>query len=111
MAHEHEAAPLDESGAHPSLGPTTTGEQDRHSLAQRNINLIWEGTQAVIAVVVTVATLYVAAQLALRDSGETAAFLLLSNAFFLIIGFYFSRSNHVRIDDSKAAKAEKIDTR
>lgn len=52
--------------------------------------LIWETTQAVIAIIVTGATLYVAAVLALNSS-ETAAFLLLSNAFFLVIGFYFSR--------------------
>jgi len=88
---------------------TTTTEQDKHSYGQRRINLIWEVTQAVIAVVVTLATLYVAAQLALRSEGQTAAFLLLSNAFFLVIGFYFSRSNHNRINDT--AGDGKIDTR
>jgi Na+/phosphate symporter len=95
----------------PVMAPTTTSEQDRHSYGQRRINLIWEGTQAVIAVVVTMATLYVASQLALKGSGETAAFLLLSNAFFLVIGFYFSRSNHNRINDLAQDRPGRIDTR
>jgi len=92
-----------------SAAATTTREEDRHSYGQRRINLIWEVTQAIIAVIVTLATLYVAAQLALREAAQTAAFLLLSNAFFLVIGFYFSRSNHNRIND--AAPKGTIDTR
>lgn len=75
------------------LTPTTTAEE---SYGQRRVNLIWEATQALIAVTVTCSTLYVAAQLALKDSGAQAAFLLLSNAFFLVIGFYFGRTNHQR---------------
>ena len=63
---------------------------------QRRINVIWEVTQAVIAIAVTGSTLYVAGQLALKDAGQTAAFLLLSNAFFLVVGFYFGRTNHTR---------------
>jgi len=40
-------------------------------------------------------TLYVAARLALipDSAGGTASALLLSNAFFLVIGFYFGRNN------------------
>lgn len=76
---------------------TTTREQDRHSFGQRRINLVWEGTQAVIALSVTSATLYVAANLAMRDDKQTAAFLLLSNAFFLVVGFYFGRTNHQKV--------------
>jgi hypothetical protein len=87
---------------------TTTLEEDRSSLGvrteaglrtagQRRINIIWEVTQATIALAVTGATLYVAAMLALKDQGQTAAFLLLSNAFFLVVGFYFGRTNHQRV--------------
>ncbi len=75
---------------------STTAEQDRKTKGQRNINLIWEVTQGVIALSVTWMTLYVAAMLALKGEGQTAAFLLLSNAFFLVIGFYFGRTNHQR---------------
>jgi len=79
-----------------SKAPTTTIEQNKHTLAQRRINIIWEVTQAVIALLVTMATLYTAAKLALITPAQTAAFLLLSNSFFLVIGFYFGRTNHAR---------------
>jgi len=79
------------------IAPTTTSEEDRHTLGQRRVNIIWEITQALIAVAVTGATLYVAGNLAMRNDGQTAAFLLLSNAFFLVIGFYFGRTNHQRV--------------
>lgn len=79
------------------LPSKTTPEQDRTTASQRRVNLIWETTQAVIAVTVTLATLIVAATLCIRGNEATAAFLLLSNAFFLIIGFYFSRTNHTKV--------------
>jgi len=96
---------------HVSRAADTTREEDRHSSGQRRINLIWETTQATIAVIVTTATLYVAAQIALKEPEQTAAFLLLSNAFFLVIGFYFSRSNHNRINDLAPGRPQNIDTR
>lgn len=79
-----------------TIASTTTSEQDRKTAGQRRINAIWEVTQALIAVAVTIQTLHVAGSLAMRDQGQTAAFLLLSNAFFLVIGFYFGRTNHQR---------------
>lgn len=72
-----------------TLPTDTTLEQDRHSLGQRRINLLWEVTQGVIAVAVTGATIYAAV------SGDVKE--VLSNAFFLIIGFYFGRTNHQRV--------------
>lgn len=72
---------------------------------QRRINLIWEVTQALVALLVTFTTLFVSARIVLYGiehpeaaptSYLTAAFLLLSNAFFLVIGFYFGRTNHQR---------------
>lgn len=72
-----------------SAQSTTTSEQDRHTLGQRRINLVWEGTQATIAIGVTAATLYAALQ-----GIESSA---LGNAFFLVVGFYFGRTNHERI--------------
>ena len=74
--------------------PTTTEEEDRATVGQRRINLIWEVTQGAIAVMVTAATLYVAGKLALRGTAETAAFLLLSNAFFVVVTTYIVRTNH-----------------
>lgn len=64
---------------------------------QRRVNLIWEVTQACIALGVTFATLWVSANMALMSGTDRAAFLLLGNAFFLVIGFYFGRTNHQRM--------------
>jgi uncharacterized membrane protein YfbV (UPF0208 family) len=59
-----------------------------HQEQRRNI---WEGTQAAIALMVSIATMTVCLILVLR--GETiAALQLMSSAFFLIIGFYFGRT-------------------
>ena len=77
-----------------------TAEQSETSLrteGQRRINFVWELTQSLVALAVTGCTLYVAARLAMREEGETAAFLLLSNVFFLVLGTYFSRTNHSKI--------------
>lgn len=76
-----------------NIAPKTTAEQDTVTAGQRRINLIWESTQALVAISVTVSTLYVAGSLALRGD-NVGAFLLLSNVFFLVIGTYFSRTNH-----------------
>lgn len=84
---------------HPAsvVAPKTTAEQDRVTYGQRRINLLWEVTQSLIALSVSGVTLYVAAKLTLLSPAQTAAFLLLSNAFFLVVGFYFGRTNHQRV--------------
>ena len=76
--------------------PAQESEISLKTGGQRRINIIWEGTQAFVAIAVTIATLFVASNLALKDNKQVAAFLLLSNAFFLVIGFYFGRTNHQR---------------
>jgi hypothetical protein len=104
-----------------SRPPTTTTEQDlrtaedRSQLAyrtagQRRVNLIWEYSQAGIALLVVAAnivyafiqTLIPGASTLAQASGQSG---LLSNAFFLVIGFYFGRTNHARIgDDPRASR-------
>lgn len=69
-----------------TLAPTTTEQEDIVTSGQRRINLIWEITQAIIAISVTYALIY--------TSVKTINAEELKNAFFLIIGFYFSRTNH-----------------
>lgn len=71
-----------------NIPPTTTAAEDLKTVGQRRINLIWESTQAVIAVLVTVAVIYAA--LIGKDSP------ILGNAFTLIIAIYFVRMNHVK---------------
>lgn len=72
-----------------SVAPTTTTQQDLVVAGQRRVNLIWEFTQAIIAIIVTLTLVYTSIQG--TDAPE------LKNAFFLIIGFYFSRTNHQAI--------------
>lgn len=90
-----------------NIAPTTTAAQDLVTSGQRKINLIWEITQALVAIVVTVSTLYVAAKLALAEKPETAAFLLLSNAFFVVISTYLTRTNHTKTGGVGAKDDEK----
>lgn len=80
------------------MEPETQAESQTalHTAGQRRVNIIWEFTQAIVALAVTGSTLYVSGKLAVEGKGE-AAFLLLSNAFFLVIGFYFGRTNHQRV--------------
>ena len=72
-----------------NLPATTTHAQDLTTAGQRRINIIWEITQAIIASVITGATIYCA--IFKIQNAE------LTNAFFLIVGFYFSRTNHSNI--------------
>jgi hypothetical protein len=68
---------------------TTTVEEDRHTATQRTINLVWETTQAIIALLVVGANVVAAFYLQSENT-------ILGNAFFLVIGFYFGRTNHAR---------------
>jgi hypothetical protein len=75
-----------------SLPATTTAQQDITTAGQRRVNLIWEFTQAAIAILIVVANVIV--EVAGKDTkGST----VLSSAMFLVIGFYFSRTNHSAI--------------
>lgn len=88
--------PLPAKVGDPATAPTTTEEEQRATVGQRRVNLIWESTQAILAILVTAATLYVAGVLSLKEPGSEAAFLLLSNAFFSVITYYLARTNHTR---------------
>lgn len=71
-----------------NTAPTTTAAEDLTKAGQRHINLIWESTQAVIAVVVTIAVVVCAV------AGKESA--VLGNAFTLIVAIYFVRMNHTK---------------
>jgi len=71
------------------LSPTTTIEEDRHTAGQRQINLIWEFTQAFVAITITLAAVYCGVNAVDSDT--------IKNGFFLIVGFYFGRTNHQKI--------------
>jgi len=82
--------------ADPSVPANTTFQEDLTAAGQRHVNITWEYTQAIIAVIITIAV--VCSAFAHVTSPEV------TNAFFLIIGFYFSRTNHTAIG-STGAKA------
>jgi len=86
--------------AAPPVAPTTTHQEDLTTAGQRYINLIWEITQAIIAVIVTLANVIVGVYDGISDVvGKVATPfpVILSSSFFLIVGFYFSRTNHAAI--------------
>lgn len=76
----------------------TTAEQDRHSAGQRQINRVWEYTQAGIALSVIWGTIGAAIWIVVGDEpNRLMAFLFLSNVVSTVIGFYFGRTNHQRV--------------
>ncbi len=75
---------------HASLTPTTTEQEDITLAGQRRINIIWEVTQALVAVLV------VGANMGMAIVGRDVP-VSITNALFLIVGFYFSRTNHAAI--------------
>jgi len=80
------------------MPPTTTRQEDITTAGQRRINLIWEVTQAVIAVLVTAANMVVATYQALNTTVPPVPHpTILSISFGTIIGFYFARTNHAAI--------------
>ena len=80
-----------------SLPPTTTAQEDIVTEGQRRINLIWEMTQAFVAISVVLANLIVGVYFGLTGKSTAEFPVVLSSSLFLIIGFYFSRTNHQRI--------------
>ena len=81
------------------LPPNTTLSQDKTLQGQRNVNIVWEVTQAAIALTITIGVVVVAVHNGLSgtESIQHEFPAVLSNAFFLIVGFYFSRTNHQAI--------------
>lgn len=63
-------------------------EAERRTAGQRQVNMVWEYTQAAIAIMVVVACIGAAFVL------DATRAEILRNAFFLIVGFYFGRTNH-----------------
>lgn len=78
------------------IAPTTTTQQDLTFEGQRKINLIWELTQAFIAIIVVLANMVAAIYNVFIEKAVDVP-MILSSSLFLIIGFYFSRTNHAQI--------------
>jgi hypothetical protein len=87
-------APAERRAGHPPLAPTTTAQEDITTAGQRKINLIWEWTQAIIAVCVTVFTMVCGV---VSMTQEMPIPTIIAVAFGMVTGFYFSRTNHAAI--------------
>jgi hypothetical protein len=61
---------------------------------QRKINLIWERTQAAIALIIVLANVsaWIAATVRGHDAASVPAGL--TDALFVVVGFYYGRTNH-----------------
>lgn len=82
----------------PSAPPTTTIQEDMTTAGQRRVNLIWEYTQSVVTLVVVFANMFVAVINGIRQGSVPMEHpAILSSALFLILGFYYSRTNHAAI--------------
>ena len=82
----------------PSLPAKTTFQEDLVTAGQRRVNLIWEYTQAVIAGMVVLANMVVGVYDGMTPATQHGEYpVILSSSLFLIVGFYFSRTNHAAI--------------
>lgn len=88
---------------HTSLPPTTTVQDDKVTAGQRRVNILWECTQAVVAILVTLSFLY--CEITKIDSEAVKM------AFTLVIGFYFSRTNHQSIGGVGSKPTQKYEGR
>lgn len=91
------------------LTPNTTEQDDMTTAGQRRINLIWETTQSRIALFVVVVGIFVNAALILvliflrsdisvnRLAVVSIALQFINLTTGIVIGFYFSRTNHAAI--------------
>lgn len=89
-----------------TLAPTTTEQQDITTAGQRAINKIWEYTQSAIALVVVISGVLINSVVILfvifknaEVSTSQLSLITISLQFInlttgIIIGFYFSRTNH-----------------
>lgn len=93
-----------------TLEPTTTEQEDITKASQRRINLIWEHTQAAIAVSVTIFTMLAGTLVTVAnvfwDKKELQLPTIFAVGFGTVIGFYFSRTNHQNIGGVGSQKQE-----
>lgn len=85
---------IQEQSTDPSLPAKTTFQEDLTHAGQRQINLIWERTQAAIALGVVFLTM-LAGIYSMVYGVQIPT--LLAMAFGTVVGFYFSRTNHAAI--------------
>lgn len=79
-----------------TVAPNTTEQEDMTLAGQRRINLIWEFTQAIIAIAVILGYVGLVAYGAVSGK-DIKVPESMTNTLFLVVGFYFSRTNHAAV--------------
>lgn len=97
MAELPETAPVADHVPLPPLPPKTTLQEDITTAGQRRVNLIWEFTQSFVTIVVVLANMIVASVNGMHGGSAQDHPVILSSSLFLILGFYYSRTNHAQI--------------
>ena len=77
-----------------SVQATTTAQEDLTTAGQRRVNLIWERTQSALALGITLANLGACLFMLVARIPVGEYPQILANAFFVVLGFYFGRTNH-----------------
>jgi len=96
---------MEEKQEHQPLAPDTTAQQDMTTAGQRAINLLWEKTQAKIAVWVVFFTIFINGVVSITlilvqkdmTAGQAIGLSFLNMICGIVISFYFSRTNHAAI--------------
>jgi len=78
------------------LTPTTTIQEDMTLAGQRRVNIIWEVTQSLIAAAVVISNMTLSVYCVISGTTQKIPDTM-TNALFLIVGFYFARTNHANI--------------
>lgn len=73
----------------PNTVAVTTAEEDRTTAGQRQINRIWEYTQAIVTVMITLAAI------GLAVAGYESK--VIDYGFIAIISTYYARTNHTKV--------------
>ena len=70
----------------------------RAATRQNRINMLWEYVQAFLAVSLVAATIYASLRIAPSANGDVFVSVpeTLKSATFIVLGFYFGRTNHTR---------------
>ena len=105
IKHGAEANPSPGQAAASALAATRlSDETSLRSEGQRTVSMIWETTQKKIALMTVGGAVFLAAAvvlagqwLELANDVRIAAFMFISGAANLVIGFYYGRTNHQRV--------------